>query len=373
MRSLLSALFVLLSAVSIAAAPPSKDEHLQPSAASSKGKKSGKKTPTPHLVETITVLSAPRAIERVELGALRHRRTVRIFNQEEGRIAEAPWFEADRVAKGERLIRLDAALIQAQMDKARAETRQADLDLQRLNQLAAQRLASEDEIARAHTALNVARAEEKILATRLGYMTIRAPFAGIVTERRAEPGDAVGKHSHLLTLADPDSLLTEVRVSELMLPHLNVGDPVQIRIDALGPGVFEGRIRRIHPEIEVATRQGMVEAELNPVPPGARAGQFCRVTLRGRAVEHRLIPFAAVRRDRLGDYVFKLENGNRTERAVQRAGIVTGLRFGNEVEILEGLETGDRIVLRGFLGLRDGKKVQPVSIGLQEQDLLHKR
>ena len=372
MPRLFPVLLILLSAVSIAAAPPSKDESRQPNAVStgakpadptsSKGNKNGKKTPAPHLVETITVVSAPRAIERVELGALRHRRTVRIFNQEEGRIAEAPWFEADRVAKGERLIRLDAALIRAQMDKARAETRQADLDLQRLNQLAVQRLASEDEIAHARTALNVARAEEKILATRLGYMTIHAPFAGVVTERRAEPGDAVGKHSHLLTLADPDSLLTEVRVSELMLPHLNVGDPVQIRIDALGPGAFEGRIRRIHPEIEVATRRGVVEAELNPVPPGVRAGQFCRVTLRSRAVERRLIPFAAVRRDRLGEYVFKLEKGNRTK----RAGIVTGLRFGNEVEVLEGLETGDRIVLQGFLGLRDGKKVQPVSSGLRE-------
>ena len=321
---------------------------------------------TPHLVETVAVFSAPRAVERVALGTLRHRRIVRIFNQEEGRIVEAPWFEADRVAKGERLIRLDAALIRAHMDKARAETRQATLDLQRLNKLAKQRLASEDEIARARTAVNVARAEEKILATRLSYMSIRAPFAGVVTERRAEPGDAVGKHSHLLTLADPGSLMTEARVSELMLPHLNVGDPVQIRIDALGPGVFEGRIRRIHPEIEVAARRGVVEAEWNPVPPGARAGQFCRVTLRGRAVERRLIPFAAVRRDRLGDYVFKLEKGGPAQYAAKRTGIVTGLRFGNEVEVLKGLETGDAVVLRGFLGLRDGTTVRPVATGTGE-------
>ena len=342
MRVLVFGLFLLVAGVS---------------AYAQSGAADGAKQPSAHLVQTAPVIAAPRAVERVELGALRHRRVARIFNQEEGRIAQAPWFEADRVEAGAVMVRLDDALIRAEMGKAKAETRQATLDLERLSTLSQQRLAAEDEIARARTALEVARAEESVLGVRLGYATIRAPFAGVVTQRLVEPGDAVGKHTHLFTLADPDSLVTEAQVSELLLPYLRVGDPVQVRIDALGPQVFAGRIQRIYPEIDAATRRGVVEAALLVVPEGARAGQFCRVTLRSRALERRLIPFAAVRRDREGAYVFALDEESRA----RRVGIVTGLRFGNEVEVLEGVEVGAAIVLRGFLGLRDGQRVRPVA------------
>lgn len=316
-------------------------------------KAAGKRSANPHLVETQTVATTPISTAHERTGTLRLRRTVRIHSQEEGRISALPWFEGDRVEAGAVLVQIEDDLIRAELAKAQANRRQAKIDLDRVRRLSKKRATSEDELARAETALDIAQAEEQLLRTRLGYMRIEAPFAGVVTERAAEPGDVVAKHTPLLTLADPDSLVAEIQVSELLLPRLASGDPVQLRIDAIGPGTHPGRILRIHPELDRLSRQGTIEVALEPIPPTARAGQFVRATLRSARVERLLVPFAAVRRDRQGEFIYRL-NGDK----VEPVPVHTGIRIKDQIEILDGLKAGNEIVARGFLGLTPGKTVQ---------------
>jgi len=292
----------------------------------------------------------------VRTGTLRARRQVRIFNQEEGRVTDLPFYEGDRVDAGALLARLDDALLRAELERTVATRAQADQDLKRLRRLVDRQMVSEDEVSRAATALEVAQSEEALLRTRLGYMEIRAPFAGVVAERLVEPGDAVPQHTHLLTLIDPGSLVTQVTVSELLLPHLKVGAPVAVRIDALGTGNHPGRIQRIFPQVDARTRLGTVEVVLEPVPPGARAGQLARVSLDVAALTSLNIPLAAVQQDRDGEFVYRLDESS----AVHRTPIRTGTRLGVNVSVLEGLSAGDRVVTRGFLGLKDGRTVEPV-------------
>ena len=320
-------------------------------------KKKKQRTPQEHLVEVMGVKRESISTAHERSGTLRARRRVEIHNQEEGRIHELPFYEGDRVTRGQILVRLDDDLLQAVLDKARANTGLARINLKRVRDLIKKRAASEDERARAKTALDVAEAEQKLLQTRLEHTRIKAPFDGVISERKVEPGDVTASYSHLLTLTDPSSLITRIHVSELLLPHLKSGDPVSVRIDALGPSFFPGRIKRIFPELDPVTRQGVVEVSLEPVPDGARAGQFARVTLETARVERMLIPFAAVRRDREGEFVFRLNEKNKALRIPVRSGI----RIGDRIEILEGLETEDRIVSRGFLGLSEGKQVTPVN------------
>ena len=310
-----------------------------------------------HLVTLYTAERAPVAARHEHPGSLRFRRLVRIHSQEEGRITELEVFEGDPVAQGNLLVRLEDDLLRAQLDKARATKRQKQLDLRRQEGLQSRRAVSEDELAQARTALTVAQAEERLLETRLAFTRIRAPFAGVITERQVEPGDFVTKNSHLLTLADPASLVAEVYASELILPRLEPGDPVELRIDALGPERFEGRILRIHPALVRTSRQTVVEVAMDPIPAGARAGQFVRATLGIGAVYRLSVPFRAVRRDREGEFLWLLGDGNKVERRPVR----TGLRITDCIEITEGLEPGERVVTRGFLGLAEGKLVQVVA------------
>lgn len=318
--------------------------------------KEKKRSPSAHLVQVRPVVFEPVSSAYERSGSLRVRRIARIYNQEEGRILELPWYEGDRVKQGDLLMRLDDALLRAERDKARANRRQADLDLKRMKNLVQRNAASKDERERARTALDVADAELRMLKTRLGYMRLQAPFDGVVSERLVEPGDVIGEHTHVLTLVDPASLVVEVQVSELLLPQLGKGDPAQVRIDALGGQVHQGRVQRIHPVLDRNTRQGVVEVLLEPIPEGARAGQFARVTLQTAQRPRLMIPFVALQRDRDGEFVFRVGDDGK----VLRTAVRSGLRVVDRVEILDGLEKGWPVVTRGFLGLTPGKPVKIV-------------
>lgn len=289
-------------------------------------------------------------------GSLRFRRIARIFSQEEGRVLGLALFEGDRIEADQPLIALDDELLRTEADKAIATREQKALDFQRLLGLRTRQAVSEDELAQARTALAIAQAEERRLQARLGHTRIRAPFAGVVTQRLVEPGDFVTRNTHLLTLADPDSLIAEVQVSELILPHLALGDPVTLRIDALGAERFAGEVLRIHPALDQTTRQATVEVALKPIPAGARAGQFVRATLESAAVERILVPFRALQRDPEGELLWLVGEDGKAERRAVRG----GLRIADRIEILEGLEPGERVITRGFLGLTRGKAVRVV-------------
>lgn len=308
---------------------------------------------TDHLVEVVDAQRIGARVRHERPGSLRYRRLVRIFNQEEGRITQLDLFEGDQVAPDALLVALEDDLLRAEIDKARAMQAQAQLDLKRMEDLRERRAVSESEVSLARTTLTVAQAELRVLETRLAFTRIRAPFAGVVIERRVEPGDFATKNSHLLTLADPDSLVAEVYASELILPHLSLGDLARLRIDALGDQDFEARILRIHPRLETTSRQGIVELALAPIPDGARAGQFVRATLETASVERLLIPFRALRRDRAGEFIWLLEDGKAIRRTVR-----SGLQIAENVEILDGLVSGEPVITRGFLGLSAGKTVK---------------
>jgi RND family efflux transporter MFP subunit len=323
----------------------------------SPGKDHAARPRSEHLVTTVIAERTPLATTQERPGTLRYRRLVRLFSQEEGRITELRLFEGDKVSQGQILVRLEDDLLRAERDKAQATEAQKRLDLSRLEDLQRKRAASEDEVAQASTALALAQADLRLLETRLGFTRIEAPFAGVITERLVEPGDFVAKNTQLLTLADPDSLIAEVFVSELILPDLAVGSPARVRIDALGDRVIEARILRIHPRLEESSRQGIVELTLDPVPDGARAGQFIRATLQAAQSERLLVPFRALHRDREGEFLWLVG----TEGTALRRPVRSGLRIADGVEILEGLAPGDRVITRGFLGLTEGKPVKIVA------------
>ncbi len=327
-------------------------------AASVSSPQSAKKRHVPaHLVESAAVVAETLSMSSVYTGSLRHRQTVRIHNQEEGRATRLPFYEGDRVKAGDIILELDAALLNAQLDKAKAVRREAETNMKRFRRLLQEKVSSEDEYLRAKTAFEVAKAEERILETRTGYTKVAAPFSGVVTARLAEPGDILPRHTHVLTLADPSSLVTDLAVSEILLSHIAVGDTVRARIDAVGDTEFPGQVVRVHPELDSRTRQGRVEIELRPVPRGARAGQFARVTFSTEALDRRVIPFAALRRDRGGEFVYRID----ADRIVHRVRVRSGQRLADRVEVLEGLGLGDLVVVKGFLGLNEGKQVKIVN------------
>lgn len=318
-----------------------------------KSKRAGKA----QLVELAEVQFAPVQYAADRAGSLRAVRQVKLFNQEEGQVARVLVRQGDHVKRGQILARLDARLLQAQLDKAIANRKQAEFELERTKKLAPKKLISENALLQVQTKLEISKADESVLRTRLDYMTIRAPFNGDIAERLVEPGDVVSKHTHMLTIVDSSKLVTDVQVSELLVSRLNIGDRADVSIDALGGTVYPGKILRIYPTIDPATRLGRIEVLLDPVPQGARDGHFCRVTLYSSGTRPLVVPSVSVRRDEIGEFVFVAdENGK-----AKRVPVVSGLRFARNVEIQSGLEEKQKVVSKGFLGLVNGQPIKVVN------------
>lgn len=303
-------------------------------------------------VELSEVLYQPVGQQISRTATLRAWREVRLSSEEEGRLEYLPHYPGDLVAQGEELLRLDQSMLGAQLSKARAQREQAELDLRRLDRLQANRLVAEDELARARTVLQVAQAEEALLRTRLSNTRLHAPFAGVITARLAEPGDVLGRFSHVLTLSDLSLLRAELSLSEGILPSLSIGDEVALRLDS--GEAFSAEILRIHPTVDALSRQGMVELKIASPSPQLRPGQLVRVELQLRPMPRTIIPYAALRRDIEGEYVFMVDE----ERTIHRVAVSSGIQLGEWVAITDGLSAGQKVVQSGFLGLSEGMTVR---------------
>lgn len=310
-----------------------------------------------HAVEVIVVERQSVSLSRTLTGTLEVPRTVHVHSEQPGRLVELPFYEGDKVAQGATLVRLDDALLRAGLAKVVALRKQAEVDLKRLQKLVSSNLTSQEALARAETALELAQAEELLQRTLLSRTVILAPFGGIISERLKEPGDVVAMNDHILTFFDPALMTAAIQVPEQLQSRVEVGDAVEVRIDSLGDRSFNAKILRIHPVIDAGTRQGTVEIRLDPVPKNARPGQLCRVTLTTAPTPRRLIPLIALQFDTSGSYVYRV---NAESQAIQ-VPVNIGLQIGESIEIIDGVNDGDRVVARGFLGLKSGKKVRIVN------------
>ncbi|MBT8118358.1 MAG: efflux RND transporter periplasmic adaptor subunit [Gammaproteobacteria bacterium] len=310
-----------------------------------------------HRVEVITVENKPVSLVHTVSGTLEAKTKIRLYNEESGRIIKLPYHEGDTVKKGTLLVQLDNELLKTEVAKATASKEQAQVDLSRLKKLLPKQISTEEEVARARTVLDLAIAEEKRQLTRLKRTSIKAPIDGLITKRLYEPGDLLAAQSHIHSIIDPSILRLEASLAERWIPLVSINQQVTLLIDALGDRAFKAKIVRIHPTINASTHKGLIEIQLDPVPAGAKVGQFARARVELKATDRLVIPVHSVQYDPQGAYVFRVVESDGGDTVSEKIYIEQGQQFGTLTEVLSALQTGDRIVSRGYLGLRNGKKV----------------
>lgn len=328
---------------------------------------SQKQTKSPlHRVEVVSVENKPVSLTQTVSGPLEAVTRIRLYNEESGRITKLPYYEGDSVKKGDLLIQLDNELLKTDVAKAKASREQAELDLSRVKQLLPKKISTEEEVAKARTEVDLAIAEEKRQLTRLQRTSIKAPVDGLITQRLFEPGDMLAQQSHILTLIDPTALRLKAALAERWLPLVNKNQAVTLYIDALGDKAFSAKIVRIHPTIDTRTHKGIIEILLKPVPDGATAGQFTRAEVQLTATNRLIIPVHTIHYDPKGAYVFRINENDNDETIAEKVYFEQGQQFGSEAEVFSALQSGDKIVSRGYLGLRDNKKVMIANASANE-------
>ena len=311
-----------------------------------------------HRVEVISVENKAVSLTQTISGTLEAVTKIRLYNEESGRITRLPYHEGDVVKKGTLLVQLDNELLKTDVAKARASRQQAKLDFSRLKKLLPKKISTEEEVAKAKTELDLAIAEEKHQLTRLARTSIKAPIDGLITKRLYEPGDMLAQHSHIHSSIDPTALRLKASLAERWLPLVKKGQSVSMKIDALGDKKYHANVVRIHPTIDASTHKGIIEIKLSPVPDGATSGQFSRCKIELTATDRLIIPVHTIHYEPEGAYVYRIVEDENDKTIVEKVFFEQGQQFASVAEILSGLAAGDRIVSRGFLGLRTGKKVE---------------
>jgi RND family efflux transporter MFP subunit len=196
------------------------------------------------------------------------------------------------------------------------------------------------------------QAEAELAAARvtLGFATLSAPFPGLVTERKADPGSLATAGAPLLILEREGNLRLETSIDESRLGLVGIGEQVEVEIDGLNRTVT-GRVAEIVPSIDAVTRSLIAKIDL-PALPGMRAGMFGRAAFAAGRREALLVPQSAVveRGQVRSVYV--------EERGIARLRLVTlGEVRGNHREILSGLTAGEKIIVAPPPILSDGSRV----------------
>lgn len=287
-----------------------------------------------------------------------------------GRIEEVRVREADRVRGGQLLAKLEDRDLRAAVEQARAGIAMAEaqvansaaqyarmVELQSRGSATAKNL--EDATAArdlAEASLAKAQADLAAAEAMLAYAEVRSPIDGWVVERSVERGDMAVPGRAFFTIENLERVKVVVLVPETDVLGLAAGQPAEAEIDVLGQ-VFEATIDRVVPSGDPVSRTFAVELLLDNPEGRIRSGMFARARFdRGERLALSLPESAVVRRGQL-EGVFVVSDGATPSRARLRW-IKTGSERQDSVEILSGLEEGERYVVAPAAELADGAAVE---------------
>jgi len=280
--------------------------------------------------------------------------SVQVFSQAKRLVTELLVEEGDRVRANQVLLRLQDDEQRSALQKVKSDLDRARREYERQKRLYAQELISEQAFHDAtfeRDQLEISHADAE---RELGYTEVRAPIAGTVTSRLVGLGDQVQIGQHLFDIVDFDSLVARVFVPEKHLQDLRKDLIARVSAQAAGGRVHDVSVRRVAPVVD--PRSGTVKVTVNVGgKAGLLPGMYVDVELVTAAHPNAvLVPKRALVHDGETTFVFRLGD----DRKVERVPVEALLTDKTNVEPRAGFVAGDRVVVAGHAGLKDGALVR---------------
>ncbi|MDL2298155.1 efflux RND transporter periplasmic adaptor subunit [Synergistaceae bacterium OttesenSCG-928-D05] len=262
------------------------------------------------------------------------------------------------------------ASAKADTEKARAEMVNAKTNLDRYERLVKEGFSTQqqyDSIETTYTSArasyNAALAKERqaaaelgrVRSTRMDYIMV-APFDGtVLNDYSLVPGAMISPNSPIVDIADLRTLKATLRIPESKIFVVKPGMPVFLRFDALPNEEFKGTAARIDPYVDPQTRTSNVEVELDNAAAGnrLRPGMFGQASIVEKEYSNAIVlPDSAIYPNEKGFHIFVVDDDIAKMRPVE-----TGVKQGNKVQIISGVENGEKVIVFGGNNLNDGEKV----------------
>jgi RND family efflux transporter MFP subunit len=341
----------------------------------------------PQAVEA-TRIAKQKIADRVELvGTLEADAEANIRPRSAGYIKKLPYDVGDYVEAGEVVVELDQS--QAEEAKIQADhalavrneelkasnTRFEQLDntlkryeeLKRKNTITQQQLddmKAQRDVAEANRDLAqamVKQAESAQKAARLmkDECLIKTSISGYVAERLAEVGDLAAPVDVLMRIVDLSSVYTVVHVVEKDYDKVRVNQLARVEVDAYPGKVFEGKVERIAPQIDIETRTAAVKIQIENLEGYLKPGMYARVSLQfEEKPDANVIPLATVLEEEGQSYVYIADSADEETTIVRKQAIQLGIIDGERVEVIQGIAPDDLIITLGNRLVKEGDRVE---------------
>jgi membrane fusion protein, multidrug efflux system len=308
-------------------------------------------------VSVVTVKAVERdMVDEVEaLGTTRAREAVQITPRISSVITAIRFREGQSVAAGDVLVELDNAEERANLAEAEARVIDSRAQYRRARELLASKTVSESQVQQLEATMNADEARLRAAEARIEQTLVRAPFAGRIGLREISPGSLVNPGNVITTLDDLSSVRLDFTVPESFLGVLQTGLAISARSVAFEGRDFGGEVTTINTRVDPVTRAVTIRADLPNDDGLLKPGMFLTVRLAGQTRARVVIPEAALvpEGDRQHVYLVRDERAWRTD-------VVVGRRLRGEIEILEGVNAGDMVVVEGTQKVANGGRVTSV-------------
>lgn len=306
------------------------------------------------LVSTVRVVEQPVQSEVELIGTLKANQEVAIAPQVSARVTRVHFVPGQQVEQGQTLLSLDDRATQAAVKEAEAVLMDARRILNNYQTLFRRKAVTQTELEGQQAA--VAMAEAKLQAARVeaDYLTLKAPFAGVIGLSDVAPGMLLGANTPVAELLDIGTLKLDLAVPEKYFRKLRVGEQLTAVTDAYGRQPFIGELAVIAPSVNADTLNARVRLVFDNSGGLLVPGMLMRVQLSLNNSLQSVIPAQSLLYAGNQRYVFVVDESGK----VSRRTVEVGTNLGELVTIAAGLEPGEQVISEGTVKVRDGMQVE---------------
>jgi membrane fusion protein (multidrug efflux system) len=281
-----------------------------------------------------------------------------VFSRVQGLVERIYVDEGDNVKKGQILMELEADEYKLAEEKAKLNYQQQKSDFQRLEAMYQQNLLSIEEFEKAKFALQGLEVDWKQAQLNLSYTRITSPISGVVGERAVKPGDRIQPSDKLFRVINTNEMIAVVYAPEKELGNVEKNQKAYITSDHIQGKEFEGWIKRVSPVVDAQSGTFKITVGVNNRDNILRAGMFVNTHIITSTHDNAvLIPKTAIVYENEGMNVFIVKDS-----VAKKVILKVGFQDHEKVESLAGIDEGDKIIVVGQAGLKDGTRVRIVNV-----------
>ncbi len=293
-------------------------------------------------VDRIQALGTAKANESVTLTAKTAESVARV-NFSDGQLVEA----------GAVLVEMTDRAEVAQLKEAQASYVETEKQYERIRGLVKQGTVTQSAVDQQLAARDTARARMEAIRVRLSDRVVTAPFAGVLGFRAVSPGTLVQPGTVITTLDDIRVIKLDFSVPETFLSALAPGQTIEAKSVAYPDVAFNGAVTSLDSRVDPVTRAILVRAEIPNPERLLKPGMLLSVEVLNRPRDSLTVPEISLSALRERMFVYRVDADN----IAREIDVTVGGRRQGEVEILDGLNEGDRVVTDGLVRMRDGAAV----------------